>query len=59
MSEIANVPTTRDAVISPTQLAMLGEGHVAYVRQLRSEDVHDVFPDAPEMEPGYQICALL
>ena len=45
--------------ISADQLATLGEGHVAYVRRLRSEDVHDLFPDAPDMEPGHQIWALL
>lgn len=45
--------------ISPDQLAALGEGHVAYVRRLRSEDIQDLFPDAPDMEPGLQIWALL
>ncbi|MEO1102250.1 MAG: DUF1150 domain-containing protein [Pseudomonadota bacterium] len=52
--------STRNApVLSAKQLAVLGEGHVAYIRQLRSEDVGTVFPGAPEMEPGQQIWALL
>ncbi|WMS41118.1 DUF1150 domain-containing protein [Acuticoccus sp. MNP-M23] len=50
---------TSAPLISEHQLAALGEGHVAYVRQLRSEDVHDVFPEAPEMEPGQAVWALL
>lgn len=45
--------------ISVDQLALLGEGHVAYVRRLRSEEVHTLFPNAPEMEPGHLIWALL
>ncbi|MEM7693456.1 MAG: DUF1150 domain-containing protein [Pseudomonadota bacterium] len=47
------------AVISADQLAILGEGHVAYVREMRSEEVNSVFPNAPEMAPGQIIWALL
>lgn len=45
--------------ISADQLAVLGEGQVAYVRQIRSEDVSSLFPNAPSMEPGHEIWALL
>lgn len=59
MSDTSLAAVRNAAMMSTDQLAVLGEGHVAYVRQMRSEDVHNVFPDAPVMEPGYQIWALL
>ncbi|MEM8551582.1 MAG: DUF1150 domain-containing protein [Pseudomonadota bacterium] len=52
-------PTPTSSAMSAQQLAALGEGHVAYVRQLRSEDVQTVFPGAPDIEPGMDIWALL
>lgn len=45
--------------ISPQMLADLGEGHIAYVRPMRTEDVMRLFPDAPEMAPGHKVWALL
>lgn len=59
MSNIPNIVERAAPQISVDQLALLGEGHVAYVRRLRSEDISDLFPNAPEMEPGHQIWALL
>ncbi len=32
--------------VSPQTLATLGEGHIAYVKQIRSEDVPGLFPPA-------------
>jgi hypothetical protein len=46
------------ARISPEALAHLGEGHIAYVKQIRSEDVPGLFPMAPEMSPGLKLFAL-
>jgi hypothetical protein len=46
------------AHISPEALAHLGEGHIAYVKQIRSEDVPGLFPMAPEMSPGLKLFAL-
>ncbi|GJD48162.1 hypothetical protein OPKNFCMD_0878 [Methylobacterium crusticola] len=40
-------------------LAALGEGHVAYVRAMRSEDVMRLFPQAPDLTPGLDVFALL
>jgi len=40
-------------------LAALGEGHVAYVRAMRSEDVKRLFPQAPDLTPGLDLFALL
>ncbi len=45
--------------ISPQTLASLGNGHVAYVRTFLSEEVNEIFPQAPSMEPGQQLWALL
>ncbi|RAI03314.1 DUF1150 domain-containing protein [Acuticoccus sediminis] len=45
--------------ISPQTLASLGTGHVAYVRSFLSEEVNEIFPQAPSMAPGQRLWALL
>ena len=45
--------------ISPEALAHLGDGQIAYIRTIRSEDVPAMFPQAPEIAPGLQLFALL
>ena len=47
-----------DPRISTEALALLGEGHIAYVKQIRSEDVPDLFPEAPKIAPGLKLFAL-
>ena len=58
---------TRDKTIEPEKahpaitqeaLAQLGDGQLAYVKQIRSEDVAKQFPQAPEFEPGITLFAL-
>ena len=44
--------------VSLEALASLGEGHIAYVKQIRSEDVPGLFPMAPQMSPGLKLFAL-
>ena len=44
--------------LSPETLATLGEGHIAYVKQIRSEDVPGLFPQAPDLAPGMKLYAL-
>ncbi len=44
--------------VSPETLASLGEGQIAYVRQVRSEDVPALFPQAPSLAPGLKLFAL-
>jgi hypothetical protein len=51
---VAYEPTS----VSPEALAHLGEGHIAYVKQVRSEDVPDLFPEAPQIAPGLKLFAL-
>jgi hypothetical protein len=45
-------------LISPEALASLGDGKIAYVKSIRSEDVHSLFPEAPEIAPGLELFAL-
>ena len=54
--------TKREAtmpVLTEDQLARLGEGLVAYVKPIRSEDLGAMFPEIPEVQPGLQLFALL
>ena len=46
--------------ISAEALAHLGDGRIAYVKTIRSEDVGALFPDAevPQMPPGQILFAL-
>ena len=46
--------------ISPEALAHLGDGRIAYVKTVRSEDVRALFPQAqvPQMAPGQTLFAL-
>jgi len=51
-------PETKNVEISPEALAQLGDGEIAYVKTIRSEDVHALFPQVPEIEAGLQLFAL-
>ena len=57
MSNKANnetlIPTMPDQAF-----AVLGGGRIAYVKAIRSEDVHTLYPQAPELEPGMRLFAL-
>jgi hypothetical protein len=46
--------------ISQEALAHLGDGRIAYVKTVRSEDVRTLFPQAemPEIPPGQKLFAL-
>jgi hypothetical protein len=48
-----------DNDLDAAELAALGEGELAYVKPLRSEDVRQLFPQAPELEPNLKLFALL
>ncbi|KQO50037.1 MULTISPECIES: DUF1150 domain-containing protein [unclassified Methylobacterium] len=47
------------AEFNAADLAALGEGHIAYVRPIRSDEVKRLFPQAPELSPGLDLFALL
>ena len=44
--------------ISPTELAGIGEGVVAYLREIDGEELRGKFPDIPEIAPGTKLWAL-
>ena len=46
-------------ILTQYQLARLGDGLIAYVKPIRSEDVGNMFPEIPDVEPGMQLFALL
>ena len=50
--------TSREPMISPEALALLGGGKIAYVKMVRSEDVQKQFPQAPQLAPGTLLYAL-
>ncbi len=45
-------------LLSPEAFAHLGDGRIAYVKTIRSEDVKSLFPQAPQLEPGIRLFAL-
>ena len=49
---------TTQPTISAEALAHLGDGQIAYVKAIRSEDVPALFPQAPEIAPGLKLFAL-
>jgi hypothetical protein len=56
MTEIVTI--TENAAVTTEALAHMGEGLIAYVKPVRSEDVPSLFPQAPEIAPGLQLFAL-
>lgn len=50
---------THGSDIDVSALAALGEGQVAYVKSITSEEVKRIFPQAPELQPGLTLFALL
>jgi hypothetical protein len=45
-------------VMTEQAFAILGGGKLAYVKPIRSEDVHRLYPQAPELAPGLDLFAL-
>ena len=58
MTEMKTEINTRVPTISPEALAHLGDGEIAYVKSIRSEDVATLFPQAPQIAPGVTLFAL-
>jgi hypothetical protein len=54
-NELRNTTTQPDRL----DLAALGEGQVAYVKPMLSDEVRRLFPQAPAMDSGLQLFALL
>jgi hypothetical protein len=47
------------ALIDEATLAQIGQGKIAYLRPILSQEVNRLFPEAPKMEPGLNLWALL
>jgi hypothetical protein len=45
--------------VTQEELAQIGEGEVAYLKLMMSEDIRRAFPQAPELAPGLKLFALL
>jgi len=60
--KMTNEKTTKQNSIQPAiseeMLAHLGEGRLAYVKSIRSEDVANLFPQAPKIAPGLTLFTL-
>jgi hypothetical protein len=48
-----------DRPLDVAELANLGLGEMAYVKPLRSDEVAQLFPQAPKLQPGMNLFALL
>ena len=48
-----------DHVISQAALAAIGDGQVAYLKAIKSDDIATMFPGAPSVAPGLNLFALL
>jgi hypothetical protein len=51
-------PNVTNPVITQDALAHLGDGRLAYVKTINSEDVAALFPQAPKIEPGIKLFSL-
>ena len=51
-------PNATHPAITQEALAHLGDGELAYVKPIRSEDVAKQFPQAPQLAPGSLLYAL-
>ena len=52
------IETATNPIITQDALAHLGDGRLAYVKAIRSEDVAGMFTQAPEIAPGVTLFAL-
>jgi hypothetical protein len=49
----------RIAGLTEQEFAHLGDGAIAYVKSIKSEDAQRLFPQAPTIRPGLNLFALL
>jgi hypothetical protein len=47
-----------ELTLTPEAFAVLGGGQVAYVREIKPEEVKTLFPQAPQMAPGIKLFSL-
>lgn len=49
----------RTPPLTPAEFAALGTGEVAYLKPMSSDELVRIFPQAPEIQPGLKLFALL
>lgn len=45
-------------ILTDLEFAQLGEGRVAYLKRVRTDDLAQKFPDLPPMTPGIEVWGL-
>ena len=50
---------TGKPALSIYEFTHLGHGAIAYVREIRSDQVPELFPEAPHVQPGLDLFVLL
>ncbi len=50
--------SNHEHALTPEAFAVLGGGQVAYVREIKPEEVKTLFPQAPMMAPGMKLFSL-
>ena len=53
------VRSDKAQALTPQEFAQLGDGALAYLKAISSEDVSRLFPQAPPLRPGVKLFALL
>ena len=56
---MTNEPTTGASRLDSRAFASLGEGQIAYVKPMSSDEVRRMFPQAPDIAPNLELFALL
>ena len=56
--KMMNAQNTAHPAITQDALAHLGDGRIAYVKAIKSEDVRTLFPQAPQIQPGIKLFSL-
>ena len=59
VTKTTETEAARPLAIAAADLAALGEGHLAYVKPMSSDEVKRLFPQAPDLAPGLDLFALL
>lgn len=58
-TQIGQAQIDNGHVISQATLAAIGDGQIAYLKPIKSDDVATMFPGAPAIAPGLNLFALL
>lgn len=58
MNKTIEMNTDSNPAITQEALAHLGDGRLAYVKAINSEDVASLFPQAPKIAPGIKLFCL-